>query len=120
MGQIYLVRHGQASFGSTNYDQLSPLGMEQARLLGKWFAQGNQQFNQIVTGTMQRHRQTADACFAALPRSGRGTSERDADAGFNEYNHHEVLVRHWPAFEDPGASKRFIVETENGKRAFQK
>jgi broad specificity phosphatase PhoE len=31
MGQIYLVRHGQASFGSANYDQLSELGHEQAR-----------------------------------------------------------------------------------------
>ncbi|NDC60964.1 MAG: histidine phosphatase family protein, partial [Betaproteobacteria bacterium] len=25
MGTLYLVRHGQASFGADDYDQLSPL-----------------------------------------------------------------------------------------------
>ncbi|HJV74342.1 MAG TPA: phosphoglycerate mutase family protein, partial [Noviherbaspirillum sp.] len=58
MGQIYLVRHGQASFGSANYDQLSELGLEQARLLGEWFANSRQQFHRVVTGDMRRHRQT--------------------------------------------------------------
>ncbi|MEK9990253.1 MAG: histidine phosphatase family protein, partial [Halieaceae bacterium] len=30
MASLYLIRHGQASFGSDNYDQLSPLGQRQA------------------------------------------------------------------------------------------
>ena len=30
MSEIYFVRHGQASLGARNYDQLSPLGWEQA------------------------------------------------------------------------------------------
>ncbi|MCH1491392.1 MAG: histidine phosphatase family protein, partial [Luminiphilus sp.] len=30
MASIYLIRHGQASFGSDNYDQLSPVGQRQA------------------------------------------------------------------------------------------
>ena len=34
MATIYLVRHGQASFGKENYDQLSPRGWEQGRILG--------------------------------------------------------------------------------------
>ena len=29
MGTLYLVRHGQASFGSDHYDQLSELGRRQ-------------------------------------------------------------------------------------------
>ena len=58
MAHIYLVRHGQASFGSDNYDQLSSLGFEQARLLGQWFAHTRQSFGQVVTGGMARHRQT--------------------------------------------------------------
>ena len=31
MAQFYLVRHGQASFGTDNYDRLSELGHQQAR-----------------------------------------------------------------------------------------
>ncbi|MFX9680498.1 histidine phosphatase family protein, partial [Acinetobacter baumannii] len=29
MTTIYLVRHGQASFGKANYDELSPTGQSQ-------------------------------------------------------------------------------------------
>jgi len=35
MGTLYLVRHGQASFGAANYDQLSPLGQQQCGQLGR-------------------------------------------------------------------------------------
>ncbi len=93
MGQIYLVRHGQASFGKENYDQLSDLGMEQGRLLGKWFADCGVQFDQVVTGDMERHRQTAEACLAQLPQA-YPASGWVTDAGFNEYDHREVLQRH--------------------------
>lgn len=119
MGQIYLVRHGQASFGSADYDQLSPVGLEQARLLGEWFAHGNQQFQQVVTGDMKRHRQTADACIGALPKRTRTETDWQTDAGFNEYDHHEVMIRYRPDFAEPNAVKRFLAETENGKRVFQ-
>ena len=39
MGQLYLVRHGQASFGADDYDQLSELGRRQAVQLGRYWAQ---------------------------------------------------------------------------------
>ena len=38
MRLIYLVRHGQASFGKRDYDALSELGHEQSRLLGRALA----------------------------------------------------------------------------------
>jgi broad specificity phosphatase PhoE len=120
MGQIYLVRHGQASFGSADYDNLSALGVEQARLLGEWFANCSQGFHQVVTGSMKRHRQTADACMGALPKALMVETDWQRDAGFNEYDHHEVLIRHWPEFADPLAIKKFLSDTENPKRAFQK
>lgn len=119
MGQIYLVRHGQASFGSEDYDQLSPLGMEQARLLGEWFAHGNTRFHRVVTGSLRRHRQTADACLDAWPKTMRSAAEWHTDDGFNEYAHHEVLIRHRPDFADPGAVRRFLAASEHPKRAFQ-
>ena len=120
MGQIYLVRHGQASFGSADYDQLSELGSEQARLLGEWFTHCNQKFHRVVTGDMKRHRQTADACIAVLPKASRVDTEWQTDADFNEYDHHEVMIRHRPDFADSEVVRRFIMETANGKRKFQR
>jgi len=119
MGQIFLVRHGQASFGSANYDQLSPLGGEQARMLGEWFANSGQGFDRVVTGDLQRHRQTAEACMGVLPKSVQNSAKWSVDPGFNEYDHHEMMIRHRPDFADPEAVKRFISESENGKHAFQ-
>jgi broad specificity phosphatase PhoE len=110
MGQIYLVRHGQASFGSANYDQLSALGFEQSRLLGQWFANSRQGFQRVVTGGMARHRQTADTCLAELPRTALADTEWLTDEGFAEFNHHEVMQRHCPEVSDPDAFQRLLAE----------
>ena len=58
MGTLYLVRHGQASFGADNYDQLSPLGWQQSRRLGQYFKERGYQFEAVITGTLQRHDET--------------------------------------------------------------
>ena len=50
MSEIYFVRHGQASFGSGNYDQLSALGHRQSVLLGEYFAARGLQFDQLLAG----------------------------------------------------------------------
>lgn len=61
MGIILLVRHGQASFGTEDYDRLSPLGVEQSRALGAALAQQKVSPRLLVTGRMRRHVQTASA-----------------------------------------------------------
>jgi len=58
MGTLYLVRHGQASFGAADYDQLSPLGAQQSRRLGEYFREHGQHFSVVLTGTLKRHQQT--------------------------------------------------------------
>lgn len=58
MGELVLIRHGQASFGSDDYDRLSPLGFEQARWLGKYFAERGIAFQRVVSGSMRRHLET--------------------------------------------------------------
>ena len=58
MGQLYLVRHGQASFGAADYDQLSDLGTRQSLRLGEYFAHKGIHFQAAITGTLRRHEQT--------------------------------------------------------------
>ncbi|CAE6908940.1 hypothetical protein R75471_03452 [Paraburkholderia domus] len=83
MAELYLIRHGQASFGAENYDELSPSGRTQSSWLGEYFAQARLRFDRVVIGTMQRHRQTADAVLAAM---GGPQAEITQDAGLNEYD----------------------------------
>ncbi|HEY6008818.1 MAG TPA: histidine phosphatase family protein [Geobacteraceae bacterium] len=117
MGVIYLVRHGQASFGAADYDQLSPLGEEQTRRLGDWISACGLSISAIATGTQKRHRQSAVACGAACPAP---APERwRADAGFNEFDHVEVLVRHRPEFAAPRALSEFLGRADDPRRAFQ-
>tara|TARA_B100001057_G_scaffold421169_1_gene441934 strand:- start:3173 stop:3883 length:711 start_codon:yes stop_codon:yes gene_type:complete len=58
--KLYLVRHGQASFGEKNYDNLSPKGIKQSISLGKRLKKENFDFKNIVIGPLKRHRQTYD------------------------------------------------------------
>jgi broad specificity phosphatase PhoE len=83
MAELHLVRHGQASFGAENYDELSASGVAQSRWLGEYYAQRGLSFDRIVTGTMRRHAQTADALLSAM---GGEPTEIVQDADLNEYD----------------------------------
>ncbi|MGB7192600.1 MAG: histidine phosphatase family protein [Collimonas pratensis] len=120
MGAIYLVRHGQASFGAADYDQLSELGVRQATLLGQWLAQTGQDLSLLVTGSHRRHKQSSDACLAAwLPQAERAPQVLQ-DPGFDEFDHQQVLLRLMPEFADPAVLAAYLAQQENPARAFQK
>ena len=93
MGTLYLVRHGQASFGSDNYDQLSPLGVRQCQRLGEYFASKGRRFDAVITGTLMRQTQSLDAIAAGL---GADLSAQWPAAlrlpGLNEYDSHAVIA----------------------------
>jgi broad specificity phosphatase PhoE len=118
MGQILLVRHAQACFGQADYDRLSDLGIEQARLLGAWLAGRGRRIDLAVTGSLKRHRQTEQACIAALPVSLRPAAAARSDAGFDEYDADEVVIRNRPEFADPALLQRHLQESGNPRRAF--
>lgn len=78
-----MVRHGQGSFGTRNYDRLSPLGERQARLLGAHLRATNAEFAAAYSGTLRRQRHTASLALAEMPHSAPGLHE---NAAFNEYD----------------------------------
>lgn len=64
MGEITLIRHGQANSAAQteeDYDRLSALGMQQAAWLGEHLRAKEPGFDRVLTGTLQRHIATADA-----------------------------------------------------------
>jgi broad specificity phosphatase PhoE len=58
MSHLYLVRHGQASFGSDDYDVLSDRGLAQSRALGAHWAAHLPPVDAIYAGPRCRHRDT--------------------------------------------------------------
>jgi broad specificity phosphatase PhoE len=65
MASIYLIRHGQASFGSDDYDRLSELGRRQAELTGEFLARTGVRFDAAYCGTLRRQRDTGELALTA-------------------------------------------------------
>jgi broad specificity phosphatase PhoE len=84
MRTLYLIRHGQASFGAADYDQLSSKGMEQSRLLGAWFKRCGIDVHYAVAGRLKRHLQTAESFFDGYGESSQWLPRLHFDCGFNE------------------------------------
>lgn len=101
MGTLYLVRHGQASFGEDDYDRLSPLGHRQAYRLGEYlrerFAREGVQIDTVLMGSLTRHRETWEgiaqgAGWAHAPEVWPGLNEYDSEA-LIEAIHPEPLAK---------------------------
>ncbi len=83
MPTITLLRHGQASFGAADYDDLSDLGRRQASVAGGVLATRGLRDPLLVCGTLRRQADTAALCAQAM-----GIAEQSrVDARWNEYDH---------------------------------
>lgn len=88
MAIIYLVRHGQASFGADDYDKLSDAGWQQARWLGEYFAQRGVQFSAVVRGSLRRHDETMQGILQGM---GQASLQPQVEAGLNEFDSAPIL-----------------------------
>ncbi len=96
MSTLYVVRHAQASFFAENYDQLSEIGQEQARLLGEYWAQRNVVLDQLFCGPCVRHVETARIVGEVYRRRGLAWPEPVVLAGLDEYEAEAVLKQALP------------------------
>lgn len=115
MATLYLVRHGQASFGSLNYDQLSKRGWEQGRVLGSWL-DGRVRPGGLVCGTLQRHRETVEAIRQGYRDPLPSLTE---NPGFNEFDHRAVIERWRPEWADASVMATDLARHERPAKAFQ-
>jgi broad specificity phosphatase PhoE len=108
MTTILLARHGQASFGQANYDQLSELGGTQARLLGQHYANIQRPIDAIFSGSLVRQRDSARHFWemyqpsvvakSTMPIFDIETPERCILPIFDEFNHEDVFMKSSPNF----------------------
>lgn len=140
MTSIYLIRHGQASFGQENYDQLSELGEIQAHILGESLSQRIENFDQVIVGAMLRHEQTAVNCLSHFenplvdqesPLAEQKSpsdqldgplADRDAvyDAAWNEYDHEQILLRLRPELGSMKELMALMAKQVDPKNALRK
>ncbi|MCB2018872.1 MAG: histidine phosphatase family protein [Hydrogenophaga sp.] len=96
MGTLYLVRHGQASFGTDDYDRLSELGDRQSEQLGRYWRERGLEVDAVLTGSLKRHAQT----WAAIARGAGWSHEPLVWPGLNEYDSEAVIRAVLPCRRD--------------------
>jgi len=99
---LLLVRHGQASFGTEDYDVLSGTGHRQAAVARAALAARGVRPGRVLCGSLRRQRDTA----AAWP-----DAELVTDARWDEYDSADVLRAYAASLEAPGVG---------GSRDFQR
>ena len=109
MSTIYLVRHGQASFGAASYDQLSAKGEQQALIVGEFFKRSLKQTPFVLAGSMQRHQQTAQL---ALSQSFQNALIQ-TESAWNEFDHQHIFAQYEPRFNQPELLKQDIAQVAN-------
>jgi broad specificity phosphatase PhoE len=83
MAELLLIRHGQASFGEADYDELSGTGRLQASALGDFLRKTGWSPDRLITGTLNRQRQTLEEMGF--------DQQAEEHSGFNEYDFDDLL-----------------------------
>jgi broad specificity phosphatase PhoE len=117
MATIYLVRHGQASFGAENYDELSALGRKQAQVTGDFFRSTGVVFDAVYSGDLSRQRETASLVIANQEKA----VPHHIDSRFNEIQNDEQLKYLMPEVIKHNPSMRALMEKGlNSSKDYQK
>jgi broad specificity phosphatase PhoE len=120
LGELFVIRHAQASFGQDDYDRLSELGFRQTRLLEAFFNRIGTRFQAIYSGSLKRQVDTAGplrSCFRAdVPRQ-----ELSILPEFNEYDSSAVIRTQLPHLirEDPSLEQD-LPRLQADRRALQR
>ncbi len=120
MSEIYFIRHGQASFGTSDYDRLSPIGIRQARIVTDHLAHVGMGFDAIYSGCMKRQRDTASPLIEYFKGLQPDSSRLGILPAFDEYDSKALLVARTRISQapDPMTTTEILALGRN-KKAFQ-
>jgi broad specificity phosphatase PhoE len=124
MSMIYMIRHGQASFGKEDYDQLSPLGKRQARVLAQHLIDTGFQPDAVYSGTMARQTATAREVLDLYRAANKKVPEIEMLSGFNEYDTVAIVKALFPDMvkDDPSLNNelpKMYASKDSFKRVFE-
>lgn len=117
MADLLIIRHGQASFGADNYDQLSTLGQRQADLTGEFLSQSGVHFSAAFSGDLSRQRETGERILAQLE----GSPSLVIDPRLNEVQTDEQMAVMTPLLceQDPRFAT-LLADMNKDSKSFQK
>ncbi|MBM3103761.1 histidine phosphatase family protein [Pseudomonas sp. P66] len=121
MGSIYLIRHGQASFGADDYDVLSPVGMRQSEALGQHLAQLGVRLDRCLAGNLRRQQDTARLTLQSMHDSGVQVPQLETDGAFNEFDADAVIRSLLPGLlPDEPEARHILRNGAQNRREFQR
>jgi broad specificity phosphatase PhoE len=91
MSTLFFIRHAQGSFGKEDYDKLSETGKKQAVILAEYFHSLSMRFDELYSGTMERHKDTAAEYINASSAKGIAIPEIKYDSRLNEYDAEKII-----------------------------
>ena len=100
MSSLVVIRHGQASYGAANYDELSSLGHAQSEKLGEYLAGQGREIDAIYVGPKKRHEQTCAALRRGAVRAGFALPEPIRANALDEFPAFELFRMHYPVDGD--------------------
>lgn len=125
MTTILLARHGQASFGQQNYDQLSELGSIQVKMLGQHYATTQRRIDAIFSGSLVRQQDSAryfwesyqpsisaSSGTAIMPALDMSVPDSYMLPIFDEFNHKDVLIKSDPIFTSQAAIATELAKSD--------
>lgn len=117
MGELYLIRHGQASFDHDDYDRLSSLGQQQSQRVAQHLLNRDVRFDAVYSGDLQRQVDTA-LCYLKQ-RDGAEVLQPNLlqQSCFNEFPAERIIKHYLPQvlsadpeladlFQQPGVFKQ--------------
>lgn len=110
MSMMTLIRHGQASFFAADYDQLSSIGEEQSRLLGRFWGTHGYRIDQVYTGPRARQKQTAGLIGETHRKAGGDWPEPVMLAELDEYDLNGIMELLAPALAEQDGDFASLVE----------
>jgi broad specificity phosphatase PhoE len=124
MSMITMIRHGQASFGKEDYDQLSPRGKRQARILAQHLLDTGFHPDAVYSGTMARQTATAQEVLSAYRAANRKIPELELLSSMNEYDTAAIVKALFPdmAKDDPSLNDelpKMYASKDSFKRVFE-
>lgn len=112
MSRLFLIRHGQASFLEQNYDKLSAVGEQQARLLGEYWARQRLAFSHVYSGPRTRQIETARIAGEAYKAVGLPWPETKVMPEFDE------MDADWLMSPAMAGSAENLAEVQKAQQAF--
>lgn len=117
MSIIWLIRHGQASFGASDYDRLSETGIRQSKITGNFFKDAGVLFKASYSGKMRRQIDTAKYALDSM----------DSDlapvvkTNFDEYDFSSIIKSQLPGLiaRDPSVEED-LNNIFNDNKSFQR